>query len=56
LGFDKKDKHGNRSKLSKKDTDATWVTKGGERHFGYKDDVKVDTKTKLITKFSVSSD
>ena len=55
LEFGKKDKNGNRSKLSQKDTDASWMTKGGERHFGYKDHVNVDTKTKLITKFSVSS-
>ena len=51
----KKDKHGYRSKLSQKDTDATWMTKGGERHFGYKDHVNVDNKTKLITKYSISS-
>jgi len=30
------------------------MTKGGERHFGYKYHVNVDTKTKLITKYSVS--
>ena len=55
LEFGKKDKNGKHSKLSQKDTDATWMTKGGERHFGYKDHVNVDEKTKLITKFSVSS-
>ena len=55
LEFGKKDKNGKYSKLSQKDTDATWMTKGGERHFGYKDHVNVDEKTKLITKFSVSS-
>ena len=55
LEFAKKDKNGKRSKLSQKDTDATWMTKGGERHFGYKDHVNVDNKTKLITKYSVSS-
>jgi IS5 family transposase len=54
LEFAKKDKNGKRSKLSQKDTDASWMTKGGERHFGYKDHVNVDNKTKLITKFSVS--
>ena len=31
------------------------MTKGRERHFGYKDHVNVDNKTKLITKYSVSS-
>ncbi len=54
LTFGKKDKNGNHSKLSQKDTDASWMTKGGERHFGYKDHVNVDTETKLITKYSVS--
>jgi hypothetical protein len=42
LEFAKKDKNGKRSRLSQKDTDATWMTKGGERHFGYKDHVNVD--------------
>jgi len=55
LTFGKKDKNGKYNKLSQKDIDATWMTKGGERHFGYKDHVKVDNKTKLITKYSVSS-
>lgn len=54
LEFGKKDKQGNRSKLSQKDTDASWMTKNRERHFGYKDHVNVDNKTKLITKYSVS--
>lgn len=54
LAFGKKDKNGKHSKLSQKDTDASWMTKGGERHFGYKDHVNVDSKTKLITKYSVS--
>ena len=31
------------------------MTKGGERHYGYKDHVNVDNKTKLINKYSVSS-
>ena len=55
LEFGRKDKNGKQSKLLQKDTDATWMTKGGERHFGYKDHVNVDNKTKLITKYSVSS-
>jgi len=54
LSFAKKDKNGKHSKLSQKDTDASWMTKGGERHFGYKDHVNADNKTKLITKYSVS--
>ena len=55
LEFAKKDKNGNYSKLSQKDTDAAWMTKSGERHFGYKDHVNADEKTKLITKYSVTS-
>jgi len=55
LAFGKKDKNGNRSKLFQKDTDARWMTKSGERHFGYKDHINADEKTKLITKYSVSS-
>ena len=55
LEFAKKDKNGNRSKLFQKDTDARWMTKSGERHFGYKDHINADEKTKLITKYSVTS-
>ena len=31
------------------------MTKSNEKHFGYKDHVNADEKTKLITKYSVSS-
>ena len=31
------------------------MTKNGERHFGYKDHINIDAKTKLITKYSVSA-
>ena len=55
IEFAKKDKNGNRSKLSQKDTDARWMTKSGERHYGYKDHINADAKTKLITKYSISS-
>jgi IS5 family transposase len=55
MEFAKKDKNGNRSKLSQKDTDARWMTKSGERHYGYKDHINADAKTKLITKYSISS-
>ena len=43
------------AKLSQKDTDARWMTKSGERHYGYKDHINADAKTKLITEYSVSS-
>jgi len=55
LEFAKKDANGKRSKLFQKDTDARWMTKNNERHYGYKNHVNVDAHTKLITKFSVSS-
>lgn len=55
LEFAKKDKNGKMSKLSQKDTEARWMTKSGERHYGYKDHINADAKTKIITKFSVSS-
>ncbi len=55
LSFGIKDKNGNYSKLSQKDTDARWTKKGDEKHYGYKDHINADKKTKLITKYSVSS-
>jgi len=45
----------NPAKLSQKDTDARWMTKNSERHFGYKNHVNADAATKLITKFTTSS-
>ena len=35
-------------KRSHKDTDARWTKKRGENHYGYKNHVKADKKTKLI--------
>ena len=55
LAFAIKNKHGKHSKLAQKDIDARWMTKSGERHYGYKDHINADVKTKLITKYSVSS-
>lgn len=45
----------NKSKLAQKDTDADWTKKNGETHFGYKDHVKCDADSKLITNYSVTS-
>ena len=45
----------NRNKLAQKDTDARWATKNKEVHYGYKDHVKIDKKSKMITKFEVTS-
>jgi transposase, IS5 family len=41
--------------LRQKDTDARWVRKGPETHFGYKNSIKIDRKTKLIESFVVTS-
>ena len=44
----------NVSKIRQKDTDARWTIKNKERHFGYKDHVKADADSKLITGYSVT--
>ena len=44
----------NSHKLAKKDTDARWAKKGNETHFGYKDHVKCDAESKLITNYGVT--
>ena len=42
-------------KIRQKDTDARWTVKNKERHYGYKDHVKVDADSKLITGYSVTN-
>ena len=49
------EKEENRHKKAQKDVDARWVTKNKERHYGYKNHVKIDKKSKIITKYSVTS-
>jgi len=44
-----------KAKLEQKDTDARWAKKNDEAHYGYKDHVKVDEESKIITNFSVTS-
>lgn len=44
----------NSSKARQKDIDARWTKKNNETHFGYKDHIKADVKTKLITGFEVT--
>ena len=46
---------GNAAKLAQKDTDARWTKKNGETHFGYKDHVKCDADSKLITSYGASA-
>lgn len=44
----------NKNKLSHKDTDARWTKKNNQLYYGYKDHVKIDAKSKLITKYKVT--
>lgn len=45
----------NENKLRQKDTDAQWVTHNGTDYYGYKDHVKADEKTLLITGYQVTA-
>ena len=45
----------NENKRRQKDTDARWTKKNNEVHFGYKDHVKVDADSKIITEYAVTS-
>jgi len=40
--------------VSHKDIDARWTKKNNQSYYGYKDHVKVDSKSKLITKYKVT--
>lgn len=42
-------------KLRQKDVDAKWVTHNGKSYYGYKDHIKADEHTKLITGYKVTS-
>jgi IS5 family transposase len=48
------EKEENADKLSQKDMEARWTKKNNVSYYGYKDHVKVDGKSKLITKYEVS--
>lgn len=50
-GDTEKEKSFKRHKKIHKDIDARWTKKRGERHYGYKNHVKADKKTKLIEKY-----
>jgi IS5 family transposase len=45
----------NPHKKAQKDTEARWTKKGGVNYFGYKNHVKVDSKSKIITKYIVTT-
>lgn len=42
-------------KLAQKDTDARWTKKNNETHYGYKNHVKADADSKLITGYKTTS-
>jgi IS5 family transposase len=42
-------------KLRQKDSDAQWVTHNGKNYFGYKNHIKADSKTKLITGYKATT-
>ena len=50
-GDSEREKKRKTHKRSHKDIDARWTKKRGENHYGYKDHVKADKKTKLIEKY-----
>ena len=45
----------NPHKKRQKDTDARWTQKGGKRHYGYKNHIKMNERSKLIDKYVVTS-
>ena len=48
-------KEKNTAKLRQKDTDARWTKKNEEKHYGYKNHIKMDAKSKIIKTFVVTS-
>ncbi len=44
-----------KNKLRQKDTDAQWVTHNGKSYFGYKNHIKADSTTKLITAYEATT-
>ncbi|MBT3274105.1 MAG: IS5 family transposase [Spirochaetales bacterium] len=48
-------KEENKAKLRQKDTDARWTKKNGQSFYGYKNHVKVDSKSKIIKSYAVTS-
>lgn len=43
------------NKVRQKDTDARWTQKNGKSYFGYKNHIKADSKTKLITGYKATA-
>jgi len=49
------EKEENRHKRAQKDVNARWATKNKELHYGYKNHIKMDKKSKIITRYRVTS-
>jgi len=45
----------NPNKMRQKDTDASWLKKNGKSYYGYKNHVKTDIGSKLITNYVITS-
>lgn len=45
----------NDNKLAQKDTDARWTKKNNQSFYGYKNHIKIDNKSKIITKYEVTT-
>ena len=43
------------NKLRQKDTDASWLKKNGKNHNGYKNHIKIDQGSKIITEYQVTT-
>lgn len=44
----------NPNMLAQKDTDARWLKRNGETYYGYKNHVRIDSKTKLVEEYAVT--
>lgn len=49
------EKDENKNKRRQKDVDARWAKKNEETHYGYKNHIKIDKKSKIITKHRTTS-
>jgi len=49
------EKEENQHKKAQKDVDARWATKNKETHYGYKNHIKIDKESKIITTYSTTS-
>ena len=49
------EEEGNEHRMAQKDMDARWATKNKEKHYGYKNHIKIDKKSKIITKYRTTS-